>query len=48
MVYNASYDSNDLAPATIDGLTVAIITVVAFVPLVALVLLYGWFRKNVM
>jgi len=46
MVYNASYESDDIAPATIDGLTVAIITVVAFVPLIALVLLYGWFKKN--
>lgn len=47
MAYNADYEAGDIAPATISGLSVAFITVVAFVPLIALVILYTWFKKNI-
>jgi len=46
MAYNNTYDSGDIAPATINGLAVAFITIVAFMPLIALLLLWAWFRKQ--
>lgn len=48
MAYNAAYEAGDIAPATISGLAIAFITVVAFVPLIALVLLWNYFRKNIL
>jgi len=47
MAYNNSYEATDIAPATISSLSAGFITAVAFIPLIALVILYVWFRKNV-
>lgn len=47
MAYNNTYSADDIAPATINTLAVGFIVFVSFVPLVALVFLYKWFKKNV-
>jgi hypothetical protein len=46
MVYNATYDSDDLSTIVIDALGKFGVAIIAFVALVALVVLYVWFKKR--
>ena len=45
MAYNASYSSDDVAPAVIDGITKAFIVFGSMAGLIALVFLYKWTKK---
>jgi len=47
MGYNATYDSADIGSITVDGVASIFAAIVGFATLVGLVLLYGWFKKNV-
>jgi len=46
MAYNATYEASDLSAITIDGIAAIFAAVVGLATLVGLVLLYGWFKKN--
>jgi len=44
MAYNNSYDASDVAPIVIDGFGTILVTIIGVAGLVALVLLYRFFR----
>jgi len=46
MAYNATYDAADLSVITVDGIASIFAAIVGLATLVGLVLLYGWFKKN--
>lgn len=46
MAYAKTYDSTDISYATIDLIVGIIAGLFAFVSLIVLVLLYGWFKKH--
>lgn len=46
MAYTPTYDSSDIPSVVIDFLGAYAVQIVAFAGLIALVMLYAWFKKN--
>ena len=46
MTYTATYDADDVSVIVIDGLGIGLVTVLSFLSIIVLVLIYKWFRKN--
>lgn len=46
MAYSPTYTSSDIPAMVIDFIGVYTVQLIAFAGLVALVLLYAWFKKN--
>ena len=46
MAYNATYDSSDIAPIVIDGISAFAIVFVGLASLIGIIILYVWLRKK--
>lgn len=47
MTYNATYNSDDVSAIVIDGIGGVGVGMVGFATLIALVMLYGWFKAKI-
>jgi hypothetical protein len=46
MSYNATYNTDDVSEATIDGVVKFVIAIAGFATLIGLVILYGYAKKK--